>query len=143
MAEPNPLALEAAADTDAALLLLTPRLTPRPMPDQDEATPLKCCCGSPECVFLRHNNSVLDSVEKDVHTAGRMGKVRLTICLLASARNVIQIDHHVDTLSPRGKGATAMNLAPPVSSAFLPLLLCLSCPFEAASGRDQFPASWA
>jgi hypothetical protein len=39
--------------------------------------PLKCCCGSAECIFLTHNYSVLDSVEKDVVAAARMGKVRL------------------------------------------------------------------
>ncbi|KAI2624831.1 hypothetical protein GGR54DRAFT_629339 [Hypoxylon sp. NC1633] len=38
---------------------------------------MKCCCGSTECVFLRHNCSVLVSVEKDVHTAARMGQALL------------------------------------------------------------------
>lgn len=38
---------------------------------------LKCCCGSVECAFLRHNNAILDSVERDVHQAARMGQVRL------------------------------------------------------------------
>ncbi|KAI1112304.1 hypothetical protein F5Y14DRAFT_273614 [Nemania sp. NC0429] len=42
-----------------------------------ETSALKCCCGSPECVFLRHNNSVLDNVEKDVHQAARMGQALL------------------------------------------------------------------
>ncbi|KAI1874137.1 uncharacterized protein JN550_002716 [Neoarthrinium moseri] len=42
-----------------------------------ELAPLKCCCGSAECVFLRHNSSVLDTVEKDVTTAARMGKALL------------------------------------------------------------------
>ncbi|KAI1773582.1 hypothetical protein F4818DRAFT_449225 [Hypoxylon cercidicola] len=36
-----------------------------------------CCCGSVECLFLRHNCSVLASVEKDVHTAARMGQALL------------------------------------------------------------------
>ncbi|KAI1499883.1 hypothetical protein F5X99DRAFT_419664 [Biscogniauxia marginata] len=38
---------------------------------------MKCCCGSLECVFLKHNQSVLDNVEKDVHTAARMGQALL------------------------------------------------------------------
>lgn len=38
---------------------------------------LQCCCGKTDCVFLKHNCSVLDSVEKDVHTAARLGQVRL------------------------------------------------------------------
>ncbi|KAI1476748.1 hypothetical protein F4774DRAFT_225597 [Daldinia eschscholtzii] len=42
-----------------------------------EPGPLKCCCGSVECVFLRHNCSVLASVEKDVHNAARMGQALL------------------------------------------------------------------
>ncbi|KAI1207382.1 uncharacterized protein F4807DRAFT_435583 [Annulohypoxylon truncatum] len=42
-----------------------------------EPGPMKCCCGSVECVFLRHNCSVLASVEKDVHTAARMGQALL------------------------------------------------------------------
>lgn len=37
---------------------------------------LQCCCGNTDCVWLKHNCSVLDSVEKDVHTAARLGKVR-------------------------------------------------------------------
>lgn len=37
---------------------------------------LQCCCGKTDCVFLKHNCSVLDSVEKDVHTAARLGQVR-------------------------------------------------------------------
>ncbi|KAL7623492.1 hypothetical protein AAE478_007174 [Parahypoxylon ruwenzoriense] len=43
----------------------------------NETPPMKCCCGSVECVFLRHNCSVLASVEKDVHTAARMGQALL------------------------------------------------------------------
>ncbi|KAI2620276.1 hypothetical protein GGS26DRAFT_594894 [Hypomontagnella submonticulosa] len=42
-----------------------------------EPGPIRCCCGSEECVFLRHNCSVLASVEKDVHTAARMGQALL------------------------------------------------------------------
>ena len=36
---------------------------------------LRCCCGREECAFLRHNCSVLLSVERDVHTAAKMGQV--------------------------------------------------------------------
>jgi hypothetical protein len=41
----------------------------------NEAGDLHCCCGKEECVFLRHNCSVLSSVERDVHAAARMGQV--------------------------------------------------------------------
>lgn len=37
--------------------------------------PMRCCCGSVECVYLQHNCSVLETVEKDVHQAARMGQV--------------------------------------------------------------------
>ncbi|KAI1331747.1 hypothetical protein F5Y16DRAFT_243071 [Xylariaceae sp. FL0255] len=48
-----------------------------PPPRLAEIPPMKCCCGSLECVFLRHNCSVLDNVEKDVHNAARMGQALL------------------------------------------------------------------
>lgn len=76
MAEPySSAALEVAAETaaDAEPDLLAPAL----VPVRDDIPPLKCCCGSAECVFLRHSNTILDSVEKDVHNAARIGKVRL------------------------------------------------------------------
>lgn len=41
---------------------------------------LQCCCGNTDCVFLKHNCSVLDSVEKDVHTAAKLGQVRCLHC---------------------------------------------------------------
>ncbi|KAI5860890.1 hypothetical protein GGS23DRAFT_606654 [Durotheca rogersii] len=44
---------------------------------RQETPSMKCCCGSVGCVFLRHNYSVLASVEKDVHTAARMGQALL------------------------------------------------------------------
>ncbi|KAL2756065.1 hypothetical protein ACRALDRAFT_2062685, partial [Sodiomyces alcalophilus JCM 7366] len=38
---------------------------------------LRCCCGRDECVFLHHNQSILDSVERDVHTAAKLGQALL------------------------------------------------------------------
>ncbi|KAM7192701.1 myosin-11 [Rhypophila sp. PSN 637] len=40
-------------------------------------TEMRCCCGKEECVFLRHNCSVLLSVERDVHVAAKMGQTLL------------------------------------------------------------------
>lgn len=40
-----------------------------------EMAPIRCCCGSLECVFLKHNCAVLDSVERDVNAAARAGQV--------------------------------------------------------------------
>lgn len=50
---------------------------------------LQCCCGKTDCVFLKHNCSVLDSVEKDVHTAARLGQALLARheAFMASAEN--------------------------------------------------------
>ncbi|KAK3998083.1 hypothetical protein QBC44DRAFT_278622 [Cladorrhinum sp. PSN332] len=38
---------------------------------------IRCCCGKEECVYLRHNCSVLLSVERDVHAAAKMGQTLL------------------------------------------------------------------
>ncbi|KAK4185497.1 hypothetical protein QBC35DRAFT_516887 [Podospora australis] len=38
---------------------------------------LRCCCGREDCVFLRHNCSVLLTVERDVHAAAKMGQTLL------------------------------------------------------------------
>lgn len=51
-----------------------------------EPAPLRCCCGSEACVALRHNCEVLEGVEKDVHTAAKLGQVclfplHLCLCL--------------------------------------------------------------
>ncbi|KAK4205468.1 hypothetical protein QBC40DRAFT_162449 [Triangularia verruculosa] len=35
---------------------------------------IRCCCGREDCVYLRHNCSVLLSVERDVHAAAKMGQ---------------------------------------------------------------------
>ncbi|KAK8102591.1 hypothetical protein PG984_015737, partial [Apiospora sp. TS-2023a] len=45
-------------------------------PDR-EIPPMRCCCGDLQCVVLRHNSSVLDSVEKDVHLAASVGQALL------------------------------------------------------------------
>jgi hypothetical protein len=42
---------------------------------RDATDALACCCGSPSCVVLRHNSTILDSVESDVFEAAKMGKV--------------------------------------------------------------------
>lgn len=45
----------------------------------EASPPMKCCCGRVDCVFLKHNYAVLDSVEREVHTAARMGQVSLPL----------------------------------------------------------------
>lgn len=45
-------------------------------------TELRCCCGREGCLFLRHNCSVLLSVERDVHAAAKMGQVCVLVTFL-------------------------------------------------------------
>lgn len=61
MADPHPERLD--LDTLAAVAASQPET-------------LQCCCGNTDCIYLKHNCSVLDSVEKDVHTAAKLGQVR-------------------------------------------------------------------
>lgn len=34
-----------------------------------------CCCGNDACAYLKHNQTALDGLERDVSTAARLGKV--------------------------------------------------------------------
>jgi len=46
-----------------------------PSPSSSDVPPLRCCCGDLNCIVLRHNCSILESVEKDVHMAAKLGQV--------------------------------------------------------------------
>lgn len=35
----------------------------------------KCCCGRSSCAWLRHSNELVEDLERDVKTAGRLGQV--------------------------------------------------------------------
>ncbi|KAI0388712.1 hypothetical protein F5Y17DRAFT_451847 [Xylariaceae sp. FL0594] len=50
---------------------------PSQLATTSETPPMKCCCGSAECIFLRHNYLLLENLEKDVHQAARMGQALL------------------------------------------------------------------
>lgn len=54
-----------------------PILRPPDRPRENASPTLRCCCGSHECVLLRRNCSVLESVEKDVRTAAQLGQALL------------------------------------------------------------------
>lgn len=60
----------AAATATATATAMATVATTASKPDD-----LQCCCGRQECAFLRHNCSVLLSVERDVHVAAKMGQV--------------------------------------------------------------------
>jgi hypothetical protein len=47
----------------------------RAVVEASDPAPLRCCCGRDDCVFLRHNCTILEGVEKDVHNAAKMGQV--------------------------------------------------------------------
>ncbi|KAI1820422.1 hypothetical protein F4861DRAFT_61463 [Xylaria intraflava] len=68
MADPQPAAAPADSEPDTSSPQLATSL---------ETPSMQCCCGSPECVFLRHNCTILNNVEKDVHQAARMGQALL------------------------------------------------------------------
>ncbi|WPH04896.1 Hypothetical protein R9X50_00779300 [Acrodontium crateriforme] len=36
-----------------------------------------CCCGNPDCAYLKHHQSALDGLQRDVRTAGRLGQALL------------------------------------------------------------------
>jgi hypothetical protein len=48
-----------------------------PMPEHphEPSSSMRCCCGRTDCVLLKKNSSILENVEKDVHTAAQLGQV--------------------------------------------------------------------
>lgn len=42
-----------------------------------------CCCGNEACAYLKHNQSALDGLERDVCTAAQLGKVSLVVSFAA------------------------------------------------------------
>ncbi|KAK1971622.1 hypothetical protein LY78DRAFT_76396 [Colletotrichum sublineola] len=60
-----------APDDEMADFIQTPAARP------DDGPRIQCCCGRTDCAYLRHSCSILETVEKDVHTAAKMGKALL------------------------------------------------------------------
>ncbi|KAJ8119059.1 hypothetical protein ONZ43_g3867 [Nemania bipapillata] len=78
-----------------------------------EISSLKCCCGSLECIFLRHNNAILDNVEKDVHQAARMGQALLArheSYMADAERDRNELTARIEQLESDNKELEAMNL---------------------------------
>ncbi|KXT05253.1 hypothetical protein AC578_8384 [Pseudocercospora eumusae] len=62
---------------------------------------IKCCCGSEECAFLRHNQTALADLERDVCTASRIGKallVRHETYIADSERERKAMAAHIESL---------------------------------------------
>ncbi|KAH8165956.1 hypothetical protein CIB48_g2286 [Xylaria polymorpha] len=77
-----------------------------------ETSMLRCCCGSLECVFLRHNNSILDNVENDVHQAARMGRALLArheSYMADAERDRGELTVRIEQLESNNKELEAMN----------------------------------
>ncbi|KAI3399617.1 hypothetical protein diail_6258 [Diaporthe ilicicola] len=73
---------------------------------------LQCCCGNTDCVYLKHNCSVLDSVEKDVHTAAKLGQALLARheAYMASAeRDRFEMQSRIEQLETEKRTLEAEN----------------------------------
>ncbi|KAL2682404.1 hypothetical protein Neosp_006855 [[Neocosmospora] mangrovei] len=51
--------------------------SPRPENTPEHTPELTCCCGRVECPLLKKNCYILETVEKDVHTAAQLGQALL------------------------------------------------------------------
>ncbi|KAI0973945.1 hypothetical protein F4678DRAFT_392064 [Xylaria arbuscula] len=103
MADPEPCVTNADSEPDAT--------SSQPATSLGTSL-LKCCCGSLECVFLRHNNAVLDNVEKDVHQAARMGQALLArheSYMADVERDRSELTARIEQLEADNKELAAMN----------------------------------
>jgi hypothetical protein len=46
------------------------------IPDHHQSV---CCCGNPNCAYLKQNQESLDDLEQDVRNAAKLGQVRATL----------------------------------------------------------------
>lgn len=51
-----------------------------------------CCCGNDACAYLKHNQTALDGLERDVSTAARLGKVCATRIRVSSSKVLRQLE---------------------------------------------------
>jgi hypothetical protein len=91
----------------------TPDLVTRPRERRRDTSspPLHCCCGSDECVLLRRNCSILESVEKDVHTAAQLGQVRPDSLVCHALRTILSYTGHNSTKYSFLAASTTANWA--------------------------------
>ncbi|KAJ4384381.1 hypothetical protein N0V85_008358 [Neurospora sp. IMI 360204] len=62
---------------------------------------MRCCCGREDCVYLRHNCTRLKSVERDVHTAAKMGQtllIRHEAYMAAAERDRAELTARIEQL---------------------------------------------
>ncbi|TWU70947.1 hypothetical protein ED733_002483 [Metarhizium rileyi] len=91
----------------------TPDLVIRPRESRrDTSSVLHCCCGIDECVLLRRNCSVLDSVEKDVRTAAQLGQALLArheAYVADAERERVELNARIDRLEMDKRELEAEN----------------------------------
>lgn len=80
---------------------------------------LRCCCGRDDCVFLRHNCSVLSSVERDVQAAAKVGQVSVFRCCPSCL-----VPDRVDRHAVRSARGLPSSPAPPLTRTALPDTAC-------------------
>lgn len=69
----------------------------------------KCCCGRSSCAWLRHSNELVEDLERDVKTAGRLGQVCGVFRCCCFGRRAVSLSsiggdgERTMMLRPRGK----------------------------------------
>ncbi|KAM0449550.1 hypothetical protein ACHAPV_000857 [Trichoderma viride] len=84
-----------------------------PQPES-ASSPLQCCCGSPDCVHLKKNCSILEAVEKDVHTAAQLGKALLArheAYMADAERDRLRLNSRIERLQTDKQELEANNVA--------------------------------
>lgn len=117
-----------------------------PQPES-ASSPLQCCCGSPDCAHLKQNCTILEAVEKDVHTAAQLGKVCMCVWCVWPA--CLQVSRFALFSSCPVHSFHPISLfAPIVARQILdPLSLCAQSAFRpvntAGKARETPPAVYA
>ncbi|RDA84353.1 hypothetical protein CP532_2586 [Ophiocordyceps camponoti-leonardi (nom. inval.)] len=73
---------------------------------------LYCCCGRVDCVFLKKNCSILETVEKDVHTAAQLGQALLArheAYMADAERDRLELTDRIEKLERDKQGLEAVN----------------------------------
>ncbi|RDA95622.1 hypothetical protein CP533_1137 [Ophiocordyceps camponoti-saundersi (nom. inval.)] len=73
---------------------------------------LYCCCGRIDCVFLKKNCSILETVEKDVHTAAQLGQALLArheAYMADAERDRLELTDRIEKLERDKQGLEAVN----------------------------------
>ncbi|PFH58892.1 hypothetical protein XA68_13077 [Ophiocordyceps unilateralis] len=77
-----------------------------------DSTSIQCCCGSLDCAFLKNNCSILETVEKDVHTAAQLGQALLArheAYMADAERDRLELTERIEKLEREKEGLEAVN----------------------------------